>query len=83
MLLSLRFFLFVVLILLCVFVGRTVFAWGRCDYGQLGIPLVDATRFVSVPTEVKSLLGVNQVIIIIIPVSNIQYLYVRLHFVFI
>ena len=58
-------FLFVVLILLCVcFVGRRVFGWGRCDYGQLGIPLVDATRFVSVPTEVKSLLGVKQVIMI-------------------
>ncbi len=66
---------------LCVFVGRTVFAWGRCDYGQLGIPLVDATRFVSVPTEVKCLLGVKQVIVIYL--SVIQYLYVRLHFVFI
>lgn len=46
-----------------VFVDRRVFAWGRCDYGQLGLDIQegDSRRGISIPTEVKSLHDIKQV----------------------
>ena len=41
---------------------RRVFTWGRCDYGQLGIGVLQDKKYISIPTEILSLHGVQQVL---------------------